>query len=148
MTHICVMSSHKPIRIYMGDLILGVITLYRLFCFLKLFPMVGKGLTKQLESAQCYSLSGIDIRRFSAKLSATSHQCSVLYCVYNFIYATSFSRNIWGSEPIFTAMFISWYRLSTGVPVHCQPPTTTSAATGSQQAPPVRNDTQEEPWGL
>ncbi len=43
-THICVMSSHKPIRIYMGDLILGVNTLYRLFCFFKLFPMVGKGL--------------------------------------------------------------------------------------------------------
>ncbi len=43
---ICVMSSHKPIRIYMGGVILGVNTLYRLFCFFKLFPMVGKGLTK------------------------------------------------------------------------------------------------------
>ncbi len=42
--HICVMSSHKPIRIYIGGLILGVNTLYRLFCFFKLFPMVGKGL--------------------------------------------------------------------------------------------------------
>ncbi len=29
MTHICVMSSHKPIRIYMQGLILGVNTLYR-----------------------------------------------------------------------------------------------------------------------
>ncbi len=38
------MSSHKPIRTYMGGLILGVNTLYRLFCFFKLFPMVGKGL--------------------------------------------------------------------------------------------------------
>ncbi len=46
MTHICVMSSHKPIRIYMGGLILGVNTLYRLFCFFKLFPMVDKGLIK------------------------------------------------------------------------------------------------------
>ncbi len=27
-----------------GGLILGVNTLYRLFCFFKLFPMVGKGL--------------------------------------------------------------------------------------------------------
>ncbi len=44
MTHICVMSSHKPIRIYMEGLILGVNTLYRLFCFFKLFTMVGKGL--------------------------------------------------------------------------------------------------------
>ncbi len=44
MTHICVMSSHKPIRIYMGVLILGVNTLYSLFCFFKLFPMIGKGL--------------------------------------------------------------------------------------------------------
>ncbi len=45
-THICDISSHKPIRIYMGGLILGVNTLYRLFCFFKLFPMVGKGLTQ------------------------------------------------------------------------------------------------------
>ncbi len=38
------MSSHKPIRIYMGGLILGDNTLYRLFCFW-LFPIVvGKGL--------------------------------------------------------------------------------------------------------
>ena len=29
---------------YMGVLILGVNTLYRLFCFFKLFLMVGKGL--------------------------------------------------------------------------------------------------------
>ena len=42
--HICVMSSHKPICVYMGVLILGVNTLYRLFCFFKLFLMVGKGL--------------------------------------------------------------------------------------------------------
>ncbi len=35
------MSSHKPISIYMGGLILGVNILYSLF---KLFPMVGKGL--------------------------------------------------------------------------------------------------------
>ncbi len=42
--HICVMSSHKPIRIYMGGLILGVNTLYRVFCFFKLFPVVSKGL--------------------------------------------------------------------------------------------------------
>ncbi len=37
------MSSHKLIRIYMGGLILGANTLYRLYCF-KLFHMVGKGL--------------------------------------------------------------------------------------------------------
>ncbi len=43
MTHICVMSSHK--NLYEG-LILGVNTLYRLFCFSKLFPMVGKGLNR------------------------------------------------------------------------------------------------------
>ncbi len=42
MMHICVMSSHKPIRIW--GLILGVNTSYRLFCFFKLFPMAGKGL--------------------------------------------------------------------------------------------------------
>ena len=50
MTHICVMSSHKPIRIYMGVLILGVNTLYRLFCFFKLFLMVGKGLKAAVDS--------------------------------------------------------------------------------------------------
>ncbi len=44
MTHICVMSSHKPIIVYMGGLILGVNTLYRLFCFFKLFPMISKEL--------------------------------------------------------------------------------------------------------
>ncbi len=48
MTDICVMSSHKPIRIYMWVLILDVNTLYRLFCFFKLFPMVGKGLRNRL----------------------------------------------------------------------------------------------------
>ncbi len=39
------MSAHKPIRIYMASLILGFNTLYRLFCFFKPFPMVGKGLS-------------------------------------------------------------------------------------------------------
>ncbi len=39
MTRICIMSSHKPIRIYMG-----VNTLYGLFCFFKKFLIVGKGL--------------------------------------------------------------------------------------------------------
>ena len=43
MTYICVMSSINPYE-YMGVLILGVNTLYRLFCFFKLFLMVGKGL--------------------------------------------------------------------------------------------------------
>ncbi len=38
--------SHNGIRIYMGGLIPGVNTLYRLFCFFKLFAMVGKGLTE------------------------------------------------------------------------------------------------------
>ncbi len=33
---------HKAIRIYMGGLILGVNTLYRVFCFLKLFIIGGK----------------------------------------------------------------------------------------------------------
>ncbi len=44
MTHIHVMSSRKPIRIYMEGFILGVNTLYRLFCFFKLFPIGGKSL--------------------------------------------------------------------------------------------------------
>ncbi len=50
MTHIYIMSTHKPIRIYMWGLILGVNILYRLFCFFKLFPMVGKGLTPHVNS--------------------------------------------------------------------------------------------------
>ncbi len=37
------MSFHKPIIIYMRGLILGVNTLYRHFCFFKLFPMAVKG---------------------------------------------------------------------------------------------------------
>ena len=32
----------------MGVIILGVNTLYRLFCFFKLFLMVGKGLTQEV----------------------------------------------------------------------------------------------------
>ncbi len=46
MTHtdICVVSSHKAHKNLYGGLILGVNTLYRLFCFFKLFPKVGKGL--------------------------------------------------------------------------------------------------------
>ncbi len=36
MTLYGVMSSHKPITLYMG---LGANTLYWLFCFFKLFPM-------------------------------------------------------------------------------------------------------------
>ena len=39
--YICVMS---PYEFIMAVLILGVNTLYRLFCFFKLFLMVGKGL--------------------------------------------------------------------------------------------------------
>ncbi len=46
MAHIRVMSSRKPIIIYMGGIIPGVNTLYRLFCFFKLFPMVGKRLSE------------------------------------------------------------------------------------------------------
>ncbi len=40
-THIRIMSSHKNLY---GGLILGVNTLYKLFCFVKPFPMVSKGL--------------------------------------------------------------------------------------------------------
>ncbi len=36
----------------MGSLILGVNTLYRLFCFFKLFPMVSKGLTRLVYSLE------------------------------------------------------------------------------------------------
>jgi len=37
-------NSHKPIKIYKGGLILGVSTMYMLFCFFLLFAVVGKGL--------------------------------------------------------------------------------------------------------
>ncbi len=47
MMHICVMSSHKNLY---GGLILGVNTLYRLICFFKLFPMVGKGLSHMCDN--------------------------------------------------------------------------------------------------
>ncbi len=61
MTHniICVMSSHKPIGIYMGGLILGINTLYRLFCFFKLFPMVGKRLIITLRVMLSYFVVGM-----------------------------------------------------------------------------------------
>ena len=37
-------DTHKAIRIYIGDLILGVNTLYMFFCFFKLFAVVGNEL--------------------------------------------------------------------------------------------------------
>ena len=37
-------DPHKPIRIYIGGLILGVNTLYMFFCFFKLFAVVGNEL--------------------------------------------------------------------------------------------------------
>ncbi len=37
-------NTHKLMGFYMEVLILGVNTLYRLFCFFKPFPMVDKGL--------------------------------------------------------------------------------------------------------
>ncbi len=39
-----VMAFHKPIRIYMDVLILGVVLQYMVFCLFKLFLMVGKEL--------------------------------------------------------------------------------------------------------
>ncbi len=50
---ICIMSSHKSIRIYMRCIILGVNTLYRLFCFVNMFPMVGKGLIAYYHATPC-----------------------------------------------------------------------------------------------
>ena len=38
-------NTHKPIRIYIGGLILGVNTLYMLYCFFELFAVVGNELT-------------------------------------------------------------------------------------------------------
>ncbi len=57
MTHICVMSSHKNLY---GGLIPGVNTLYRLFCFFKLFPMVGKGLKGQGHKVSTYLCESIN----------------------------------------------------------------------------------------
>ena len=38
-------DTHKPVRIYIGGLILGVNTLYMFFCFFKLFAVVGNAFT-------------------------------------------------------------------------------------------------------
>ncbi len=53
------MSSHTPIRIYTGDLILGVNTLYRLLCFFKLLHniMVGKGLNSAVDRFHCTAIN-------------------------------------------------------------------------------------------
>ncbi len=71
MTHIWVMSSHKPIRIYMGGLILAVNTLYRLFCFFKLFTMVGKGLILGVILCTGFSASWVHckVKLFEYKLT-------------------------------------------------------------------------------
>ncbi len=52
MTAFAVMASHKPIRIYMEGLILGVNTLVHGFSFFKLFLMVGKELKWLVTGAQ------------------------------------------------------------------------------------------------
>ena len=48
-------DSHKPIRIYIGVLILGVNTLYMFFCFFKLFAVVGNELTSRGIAFNCES---------------------------------------------------------------------------------------------
>ena len=73
MTAKAVMSSHKPIRIYMGNLILGVKLYFNTgFCFPKLFLMVGKEIR-----------NGVDL---------LIHMCSSYYtdsnCVCNAIMTT------------------------------------------------------------
>ncbi len=85
MTHICVMSSHKPIRMYMGGLILGVNTLYRLFCFFKLFPMVGKGLRYHCQPKPKLGAIATKLQTFTALLSHDSvHRKSRSYtCTAN-----------------------------------------------------------------
>ena len=45
-------DTHKPIRIYIGGLILGVNTLYMFFCFFKLFAVVGNELMLHKSSIQ------------------------------------------------------------------------------------------------
>ncbi len=59
MTHICMYASRAPISLnnLHGGLILGVNTLYRLFCFFKLFPMVGKGLIEPTLHSSGLSMS-------------------------------------------------------------------------------------------
>ena len=39
-------DTHKPIRIYIGVLILGVNTSYMFFCFFKLFAVLGNELMR------------------------------------------------------------------------------------------------------
>ncbi len=43
-------NTHKLMGFYVEGLILGVNTLYWLFCFFKLFPMVGKGLIPSINT--------------------------------------------------------------------------------------------------
>ena len=47
-------DTHKPIRIYIGGLILGANSLYMFFCFFKLFAVVGNELMAEVLSVQSY----------------------------------------------------------------------------------------------
>ncbi len=75
MTHIilCVMSSHNPIRIYMG---IYINTLYRLFCLLKL---VGKGLKGASVNSLAEPLLLIFTRctQFHPVTTSTDQPCSL-----------------------------------------------------------------------
>ncbi len=77
MTQICVMSSHKHITICMEGLVLGVNTLYRLFCFFQLFPMVGKVLNQKMWLA---SVGGETVILLVFYLLLTTDQDTQLPC--------------------------------------------------------------------
>ncbi len=92
MTHICVMSSHnKPIRIYMGGLILGVNTLYSVFCFFKLFLMVGKGLKDMSSTPEIRMM----IRLFSCMSQLTKIKPITFYTQRIPRYAAQSIRYYW-----------------------------------------------------
>ncbi len=101
MTHIRVMSSHKPIRIYMECLILGVNTLYRLFCFSKLFAMVGKGLTTELHPGNVHHPPhGVWLDDHNRAI----HTLKDFVCFHNIQALTSVIRSITGGASILSTI--------------------------------------------
>ena len=67
-------DTHKAIRIYIGGLILGVNTLYMLFCFFKLLAVAGNELIMRQHA------------KINVEFVCTSHGAYSVLCVANCVY--------------------------------------------------------------
>ncbi len=94
----------------MVGLILGVNTLYRLFCFFKLFPMVGKGLTMKwilVSSQRCPEIDNVQFVLCSGVLRNKNGSVSLLVLANEHASAASSQtpkvRGVGGAKSLITS---------------------------------------------